>query len=228
MLHPPSCSESSLPPTNVRGSCGHTEPFVIIRAISTMSLRSGVGVGLSFKLPQDSLPGLLSGLPLGSSLRSMAGAPTKPQFWVTTWFISLSLLTLRLLTFWIILHQDNIFLSYSMIQIHNLDSDCVTTSASIQNSSFHSFTQHKLMSKIFSFFFSLCRGDVELNLTPSLILLGWREIQSQLLWGLHPPPKGCTICPENRRRSLAQTCGRTCCSSPKSPSKSSTSTVCRL
>lgn len=148
-----------------------------------MSLRSGVGVGLSFKLPQDSLPGLLSGLPLGSSLRSMAGAPTKPQFWVTTWFISLSLnseaayfqVASGLFCIRTIFFYPTLWSKYTvLIVIVWLPQHPFRIHLSIHSLNTNWWARHFP-------FFSLCRGDVELNLTPSLILLGWREIQSQFM-----------------------------------------------
>lgn len=75
----------------LRSSCGCTEPFVIIRAISPVSPEPRVGRGgryLSFKLPLGSCPRVhnsLSDLSLGSSLRGVSAPEIyKPKFSVTT------------------------------------------------------------------------------------------------------------------------------------------------
>lgn len=56
-------------PARIRAGCGHREPFVVLRAISTGPLEQDVGVDLSLKLPQSPylrLQDCLSGLHLGS------------------------------------------------------------------------------------------------------------------------------------------------------------------
>lgn len=76
-------SESHLSTTSVIGSCSHTEPLVIIRAISTVSLGKW-GQRWVWALSCLSscwlrLQDLLSGLPLGSFLKGTVGVLIKPQ-----------------------------------------------------------------------------------------------------------------------------------------------------
>lgn len=58
MLYPPLCFWIKFAPNQCKRQLWPHRPFVIIRAISTVSLGAGVEVGLSFKLLQSSCPGL--------------------------------------------------------------------------------------------------------------------------------------------------------------------------